>query len=203
MTNSGRERLAVLLAGATGPGAFKAARTAPTSDLRLEVRGVGPIELHVSQAQARQLRLLGRAARYGRGAQTLLDRRVRDTLEIPKSRVRIDKRRWNQTLLPVLQRLGRDLGLPSGWALKAELHAMLVYGPGQFFVEHQDSEKDDDMVGTLVVGLPSVFRGGALVVRHRGETATFRGSKHALSFVAFYGDCRHEVRPVTSGTGSC
>jgi hypothetical protein len=38
-------------------------------------------------------------------------------------------------------------------------HAMLVYAPGQFFVEHQGSEKDDEMVGTLVVGLPSVFRG--------------------------------------------
>jgi hypothetical protein len=186
MTRSGRERLAVLLAGATGPGAFTAARTAPTGDLHLEVRGVGPIELPVSQEQARQLCLVGRPARYGRGEQTVLDRGVRDTLEIPKSRVRIDKRRWNQTLLPVLDRVGRDLGLPSGCTLRAELHAMLVYARGQFFVEHQDSEKDDEMVGTLVVGLPSAFRGGALEVRHRGETATFRGSKKALSFVAFY-----------------
>lgn len=199
MTRSGRERLAVLLAGATGPGAFTAARTAPTGDLHLEVRGVGPIELPVSQEQARQLCLVGRPARYGRGEQTVLDRGVRDTLEIPKSRVRIDQRRWNQTLLPVLDRVGRDLGLPSGCTLRAELHAMLVYARGQFFVEHQDSEKDDEMVGTLVVGLPSAFRGGALEVRHRGETATFRGSKKALSFVAFYSDCRHEVRPVTAG----
>src|SRR4051794_41821576 len=28
---------------------------------------------------------------------------------------------------------------------------MLVYGKGQFFLPHQDSEKDDAMVGTLVV----------------------------------------------------
>lgn len=55
------------------------------------------------------------------------------------------------------------------------------------------------MVGTLVVGLPSTFRGGALEVRHRGQTATYRGSKTALSFVAFYSDCRHEVKPVTAG----
>jgi hypothetical protein len=32
---------------------------------------------------------------------------------------------------------------------------MLVYGKGQFFLPHQDSEKDDAMVGTLVVSLPS------------------------------------------------
>jgi hypothetical protein len=199
MTDSGRDRLSVLLAGAAGPVAFSAARTAPTAGLQLEVRGVGPIRLPVSQAQARQLCLLGRPARYGRGDQTLRDREVRDTWEIPKSRVKIDKRRWNRTLVPVLERLGRDLGLPSGRALRAELHSMLVYARGQFFVEHQDSEKDDAMVGTLVVGLPSTFTGGTLEVRHRGESATYRGSKKALSFVAFYGDCRHEVKPVRSG----
>jgi hypothetical protein len=199
MTHSGRDRLAILLAGATEPDAFSAARTAPTSDLHLEVRGVGPIKVPVSQAQARQLCLLGRPARYGRGEQTLLDRGIRDTWAIPKSRVKIDKRRWNQTLLPVLDRLGHDLGLPSGCTLRAELHSMLVYAPGQFFVQHQDSEKDDAMVGSLVVGLPSTFKGGALEVRHSGETATYRGSKKNLSFVAFYSDCRHQVKPVTSG----
>jgi hypothetical protein len=182
-----------------GPEAFSASSTAPPGGLPLEVRGVGPIKLPVSQAQARQLCLLGRPARYGQGERTLLDRDVRDTWEIPKSRVKIDKRRWNETLLPVLERLGRDLGVPAGRALRAELHSMLVYAPGQFFLEHQDSEKDDAMVASLVVGLPSTFQGGALEVRHGGQTVTYRGSKKALSFVAFYSDCRHQVKPVTSG----
>jgi hypothetical protein len=199
MTDSGRDRLAVLLAGAHGSEAFSAARTAPARELHIEVRGVGPIELPVSQAQARQLCLLGRPARYGRGERTVLDRRVRDTWEIPKSRVKIDKRGWDRVLVPVLDRLGHDLGVPSGCKLRAELHSMLVYAPGQFFAEHQDSEKDDAMVGSLVVGLPSNFKGGALEVSHGGKLATYRGSKSALSFVAFYGDCRHQVKPVTSG----
>jgi len=199
MADTARDRLAKLLAGASEPGAFSTARTAPVRDLHLEVRGVGPIRFPVSQAQARELCLLGRPARYGRAEQTLLDRNVRDTWEIPKSRVKVDKRRWDQTLLPVLERFARDLGLPPGSTLKAELHSMLVYAPGQFFVRHQDSEKADDMVGSLVVGLPSTFSGGALEVQHGGETATYRGSKKALSFVAFYSDCRHQVKPVTSG----
>src|SRR5256885_5060170 len=76
---------------------------------------------------------------------------------------------------------------------------MLVYGAGQFFVPHQDSEKADAMVGSLVVTLPSSFKGGALVVRHAGMSATYRSPKKSLSLVAFYADCRHEVRPVTSG----
>jgi hypothetical protein len=37
----------------------------------------------------------------------------------------------------------------------SEAHSMLVYGKGQFFLPHQDSEKNDAMVGTLVLSLPS------------------------------------------------
>src|SRR5271154_5588877 len=55
------------------------------------------------------------------------------------------------------------------------------------------------MIGTLVVTLPGPFTGGGLVVEHEGQRAPYRGSKAALSFVAFYADCRHEVKPVTSG----
>ncbi len=199
MTLDVLDRLGVLVVEAAGAVAFSASLTTAVSDLQLEVRGVGPIDLPVSQEQARQLCLLGREARYGRGEQTVVDRLVRDTWEVPKSRVKIDKRRWNETLLPVLDRLRRDLGIASGRRLTAELHSMLVYAPGQFFVQHQDSEKDDAMVASLVVSLPSTFSGGALEVQHAGATARYRGSKKSLSFVAFYSDCRHEVKPVKSG----
>lgn len=199
MTADAGEHLALLLGQVTAPGSFSAQRTAPVDDLHIEVRGLGPLALPVPDDQAKQLRQLSRPARYGQGEQTLLDPRVRDTSEIPKARVKLDKRRWNKTLLPVLDGLRADLGLPAGCALKADLHSMLVYGRGQFFVPHQDSEKDDAMVGSLVVTLPSSFKGGALVVTHGGQVATYRSSRRSLSFVAFYADCRHEVRPVTSG----
>lgn len=155
--------------------------------------------LPVPDAQAKQLCKVSRSARYGQGTQTLLDRRVRHTWEVPKSQVKIDNRRWNKALRPILDVLAADLGLPSGDALDAELHSMLVYAKGQFFAPHQDSEKSDLMVGSLVVTLPSTLRGGALVVEHGGETATYRGSRKSLSLVAFYADCFHQIRPVTSG----
>ncbi len=199
MSPAARERLALVLAKTGGSGGFSASRTAPPDDLLIEVRGVGALELPISGAQARALHQIGRPARYGVGELTLLDPAVRDTCEIPKSRVRIDKRRFDRTLLPILDRIARDLGVPAGCALAAELHSMLVYGRGQFFAPHQDSEKDDAMVGTLVVGLPSTFKGGTFVVRHGGESASYRGSRTKLSFVAFYGDCRHEAHRVTSG----
>ena len=194
-----RELLARLLGDLKAPGTFSAHRTAPTADLAIEVRGVGPIGLPVSPEDARKLQQLGRPARYGQGEQTLLDHAVRDTWEIPKSRVRIDKRRFDPTLVPTLARLRADLGLPASSALAPRFHSMLVYGPGQFFVPHQDSEKSDDMIGSLVITLPGTFSGGTLEVEHLGERARYRGSKSSLSFVAFYADCRHQVHRVRSG----
>ena len=199
VVNCPRQRLATLLGATSGRGRFSARRTASPGDLHIDVAGVGPLEFPVPAAQAKQLCGIARPARYGLGEQTLTDSRVRSTWEVPKSPVRIDRWRWNRTLSPILTKLRADLGLSADCKLKAELHSVLIYAPGQFFVPHQDSEKSDAMVGTLAVTLPGTSRGGALVVEHGEARATYRSSDTLLSFVAFYADCRHEVRPVTSG----
>jgi 2OG-Fe(II) oxygenase superfamily len=181
------------------PGAFTAQRTATADDLDIEVKGVGRLRFPISRAQAQRLCSIARPASYGLGEATLYDGRVRNTWEIPKSRVKIDQRSWRRTLLPVLDAMRSDLGLPDGSKLRAVFHGMLVYAPGQFFLRHKDSEKADGMVGTLVVTLPSSFKGGAMLVEHQGETVVYRASRQPLSFISFYADCYHEVRPVRSG----
>ncbi len=199
MKDTASEQIIEALREVGAPGSYSARRTATAEDLHIEIKGMGPLRFPISSAQAQSLCRIVQPARYGKGTQTLLDRRVRDTGEIPKSRVKIDQRRWNRTLLPVLDALRADLGLPEGSKLKAELHGLLVYAPGQFFRPHQDSEKSDEMIGTLVVTLPATFRGGAIVVEHQGEHVEYRATQQPLSFIAFYADCRHEVRPVKSG----
>ncbi len=199
MPSSPRQQLADLLRDAGAGGSFSTRRTAPPGDLRIDVTGLGTILLPVTAAQAKQLRLLARPARYGKGKDTLVDLRVRDTWEVPRSRVKIDKRRWANTLKPILGSVRDDLGLPETSLLTAELHSMLVYEPGQFFAAHQDSEKSDQMIGTLIVVLPSRSEGGEIVVEHQGLSVTYTGSASSLTFVAFYADTRHEVLPVTRG----
>jgi hypothetical protein len=116
---------------------------------------------------------------------------VRDTWEIRRSQITIDTRRWRRTLEPKLAIIRQRLGLPEGGKLVAALDKMLVYGPGQFFAPHQDSERADDMVGSLVVELPSRHEGGAFVVQHHGEKKVFRGAARGpkdLSLLAFYAD---------------
>lgn len=193
------ETVSTLLAQIGPPGGFATRRTAAPGDLNLKVEGVGRIRFPVAAATAHKLCEVARPARHGFKDQTRLDTGVRDTWEIPRSRISIDQPRWKRTLLPQLDRIRRDLGLPEGCRLEAQLHNMLVYAPGQFFVSHQDSEKKDDMVGTLVVSLPSQFTGGAMVIEHHDEKMLVGGSTRNLTFAAFYADCHHEVRPIKRG----
>jgi hypothetical protein len=196
MATVARDRLARMLRG-DAETAFSVELTASADDLNLDVDGVGPVTFPVLPAQARKLLGLGQPARFGRGEQTLTDLGVRDTWEIPKKLVHA---RWDDEALNAILTTAKDeLGLPIAAELTADLHSLLVYEPRQFFLAHQDSEKDDSMIGTLVVTLPSNYTGGELVVRHLDERNAYQGSTTALSLVAFYADCRHEVLEVRSG----
>jgi predicted 2-oxoglutarate/Fe(II)-dependent dioxygenase YbiX len=196
MATAARDLLARTLRGGAQT-AFSVELTARTDDLSLEIEGFGHVRFPVTPAKARKLLGLGQPARFGRGEETLTDPDVRDTWEIPKHLVTAT---WNDPMLKVILATAKEeLGLPNGAELTADLHSLLVYETNQHFLAHQDSEKDDSMVGTLVVTLPSGYAGGELMVGHNGEWKTYRGSKTALSLVAFYADCRHEVLRVTSG----
>ena len=196
MATAARDRLARMLRGDV-KSAFSVEVTARPDNLRLEVDGFGPVKFPVTPAKARKLIGLGLPARFGRGEETVTDPAVRDTWEIPKHLVHAT---WNEPALQViLETIKEELGIPNGGVLTADLHSLLVYEPNQFFLAHQDSEKDDAMVGTLVVTLPSNYTGGDLMVGHNEEWKAYGGSKTVLSLVAFYTDCQHEVLRVQSG----
>jgi hypothetical protein len=196
------DEVTAALAAIEAEGAFATELVCGSEDLDIKVEGVGPIRFPISAATARKLCAVARAAPFGRRDETLHDVSVRDTWEIGRSRIKIDTRRWQRTLEPKLAIIQKRLGLPEGGKLEAAFDKMLVYGPGQFFAPHQDSERADDMVGSLVVELPSRHEGGALVVQHHREKKVFRGAAREpkdLSLLAFYADCHHEVKPVDAG----
>lgn len=58
------------------------------------------------------------------------------------------------------------------------------------------------MLATLVVILPSAYAGGSLIVSHQGKKRRYNiGTKDQdrLTFLSFYADCYHEVRPIKQG----
>lgn len=183
-------------------GSFSARAVTDYDDLSLEIKGFGQFKLPVKPAKAKALIKNARPAKYGLKDKTLLDPQVRHVWEIPKSRIKTDQRRWNKTLNPVLLELKKELGLQDNQHLKAELHNFLIYEKGQFFQSHQDTEKTENMLATLVVLLPSSYRGGTLLVENQGDSKRYPSTSapdNKLTFIAFYADCQHEVKPVTDG----
>jgi hypothetical protein len=199
MAKTARERLARLLRDSEQAVPFSTQLLVPPHVLQLEVSGIGPVSLPVRAPLAKKLIATARPAMFGRGEETLTDTSVRDTWELTPDQVTLGGPGWTALMERALEHFRDELGLPPTSHLRADLHSMLVYGKGQYFLPHQDSEKDDAMVGTLVVSLPSAHTGGELVIDHAGQSNAYRASKEELTFVAFYADCRHQVTPVRSG----
>jgi hypothetical protein len=196
MASAARDRLGKALRGDAEP-ASSTERTVRMDALTLDVEGFGRAKFPVTPAKARKLITLGKPARFGRGEDTLTDPEVRDTWEIPVGLVCAT---WDPGVLrDALDTVKEDLGLPNSAELDVDLHSLLVYGPDQFFLKHQDTEKTDEMIGTLVVTLPSSYSGGELMIGKGEDWKAYRGSRDALSLVAFYADCQHEVLKLKSG----
>lgn len=157
------------------------------------------ISLPVEDADLDALVSVAAPAHFGAGEDTVYDPSVRDTWVIDPARVHLGGQAWENHLGEALENLGRTLGIGDGARVRAELHSMLVYGEGQFFLPHQDSEKDDSMLASLVISLPTTHTGGELIVDDGGAERAFHGDPNDITLVAFYADRRHEVRPVTSG----
>ena len=199
MTKSARGKLVQLLTGEGPSAAHSTMLRLPGDALTLEVADLGKIGTPIRAAQAKRLITAARPALYGRGEQTLSDTSVRDTWEISPDQVQLGGQDWPTYLDTALGQIREDLGLPDGARLSAQLHSLLLYGKGQFFLPHQDSEKHEQMVATLVIMLPSIHSGGELVIDDAGTQRTYAGSRDDLVLVAFYADRRHEVLPVRSG----
>ena len=166
----------------------------------IDVDGVGRIAFPILPAQAEQLVAIAEAAPYGRGEETVVDRDVRRTWQVDSAKVRIGGRHWEKTLSDLVAEVALGLGVSGPVA--ADFYKLLVYDAGSFFVDHRDTEKVPGMFATMVLVLPSTHGGGELVVKHAGREAALDlhpEEPSEIGFAAFYADCVHEVRPVTTG----
>ena len=194
------QELADSLADVDRPGDYFIGGRAEWLAPKLEVDGVGSIALPLLPAQAKQLIKAATRAPFGRGADTVVDTKVRRTWQIGAERVRIGGKQWGKTLGDIVARVAEGLGVTG--PVTAELYKLLVYDKGSFFVSHRDTEKAPGMFATLVLALPSQSEGGDLVVRHKEREARLdmaNDDPSEVAFAAFYADCLHEVLPVTKG----
>lgn len=194
------EELATLLETVERPGDFVASGTVDFGPPILRVEGVGQISLPLLPNQAEQIIATATQAPFGRGEQTILDTNVRRTWQLGPDKVQLGGKNWTRTLDIILDRITEGLGVAD--PIEAQFYKLLVYDKDSFFLPHRDTEKAAGMFATLVLVLPGESEGGELVVRHNGREQVLdlrRADPGELGYAAFYADCVHEVRPVTSG----
>ena len=203
MDDSDSKRIGRSLLRLEGAASFAAAHHEPALGLALEVDGVGRCEFPLSPERIRAMIERAVPSPFGYRSETIRDPSVRDSWEILAAHVHIDERLWSIRFGRGLHKIVEALGLAPEAEVTATLQKLLIYEQGQFFAPHRDSEKSPTMVGTLVIVLPSSYRGGEVVVSHAGKTVALStaqaGGTNHVSFLGFYGDCVHETKPVEAG----
>ena len=197
--------LEAVLSGVKHPGDFFVCGIIEIPMPRVVVEGGGTLSFPVPDAQIASIVRRAKRAPYGRGAETIVDTSVRNVWQVAPGNVKIGGKSWAENFETILSKVRAGLGCGDA-GVSAELYKLLVYDHGGFFLPHRDTEKVAGMFGTLVVTLPSTYRGGALRIRHSGREVTVdttTAEPCELSFVAFYSDCEHEALPVREGNRVC
>lgn len=204
--SSFKTKIIGLLNEIKGSGSFVSHHVAPFHFPGLIVEGVGEISYPINDTQVKKLIEKAQIAPFGKGSKTIVDLKVRRGWELDASALSFTADGWNGFLNNVVERIKPDLGIED-YDITASPYKMLIYGKGDFFLPHKDSEKEKGMFGTLVIVLPSNHNGGELTVRFDGKQKhlDFAGDagNFKMPYAAFYADCEHEIRPVTSGYRVC
>src|SRR5258708_2849668 len=146
-------------------------------------------------------------AAFGIGRKTRYDRTVRDALQIKAERGAFSVLHFDPAAAGILEQIRRELAPQAPGALTAELYNLNIYASGGHFVPHKDTPRGSDMLGTLVVCLPSQFSNGAFAVKHHGIFQTYDWGQAIreqveparIHWAAFYGDVDHQIERVWGG----
>ncbi|KAG8943210.1 hypothetical protein FRC04_003173 [Tulasnella sp. 424] len=148
----------------------------------------------------------GEPAHFGRGNELVRDESYRLAREI-----RADRFGFNFDPLAegsgILSAISRELSAFDCVEVGAKLYKLNSYVTGGHFKLHQDTPKRRNHIGTLLIGLPTRYSGGKLLLKsykfERSIDWSTDGRKDLRKadtpWVFFYGDIEHEILPVTSG----
>ena len=205
MTSFNKNILATL-SSIEGTGNFVSHEVLDFSFPGLEIIGLDELAFPLNSIQIKEIIKMAHKAPFGKGSQTVIDPNVRSAWEIDADQIVFNNKSWSNTIKHILEEIKPQLGIDNQ-SISANLYKMLIYEEGDFFLAHKDSEKEKGMFGTLIIGLPAKHTGGELMVRFDGreEIIDFSetASKSKMPYVAFYADCEHEIKPITSGYRVC
>ncbi|KAG7004618.1 hypothetical protein G7Y79_00024g055680 [Physcia stellaris] len=167
----------------------------------LSVHGVGRIAFPLLEHQAKEVINVCHQAPFGKGSETRIDESVRKTWELNSEQFDLCNPSWPSIVNQITEKASRELGCAPEVTSRASLYKLLLYEKGAMFKPHKDTEKEPGMYGTLVICLPSEYQGGAVVTTHCAKSKTLKIELPEFfhSYMSWYADVTHEVKPITSG----
>eukprot|EP00644_Phytophthora_capsici_P003705 jgi/Phyca11/129198/e_gw1.82.21.1 len=171
----------------------------------LVIDGVGDISFPLVPEQAEKLIEKCEKSPFGHNLETKMDENVRKSWQVAPDQVKISNTQWRSGIDELTKTIAQRLGYEKVPML-CVLYKVLVYGEGGHFLKHQDTEKEDGMIATLVVQPPSAHEGGDLVVfrggkeRYRHDFGKNDGTAaFSTHFAVHYADAEHALEKVTKG----
>ncbi|KAG7389964.1 hypothetical protein PHYPSEUDO_009222 [Phytophthora pseudosyringae] len=171
----------------------------------LFVDDVGSIFTPLRREEAEALIALCEKSPFGHNMDTKMDEAVRKSWQLHPDAVHFNNSQWQVGLDKLNETIADRLGY-EGVPLQCKLYKLLVYGEGGHFLKHQDTEKEDGMIATLVVQPPSAHEGGNLLVYRSGEVKYCHDfgkasgtAPYYLHYAVHYADAEHSVEKVTKG----
>ena len=200
------KKLLTLLKSIEGNGSFVTSGIQNFTLPGLHIQGIGEIGFPLTAIQAKEIIKISKKAPFGKGSKTITDTTVRSAWEMDAHQLSFHHDAWDGFIKKILADTKIGLGIEEG-VVTASLYKLLLYEAGDFFLPHKDSEKEPGMFGTLVIGLPASHTGGELHIRFDGREEIIDFSpatgNYKMPYVAFFADCDHEIKPVTSGYRIC
>ncbi|CAD6892240.1 unnamed protein product [Tilletia laevis] len=173
----------------------------------LIIEGVGKVALPLVSAQeAEKIVKMCEQAPFGRGFDTLVDTKVRNSWQLDPSKIRLTNPGWTEGIQRAAPLIAEKFGV-AGTPITLHLYKFLLYKEGGHFAKHRDTEKEDRMFATMVVQLPSAHKGGQLQVFKDGAKdpvihdfgAAAGTAEFQCNYAVHYADAEHAVQPVTEG----
>ncbi|KAI9983701.1 hypothetical protein PInf_007768 [Phytophthora infestans] len=171
----------------------------------LFINGVGFIPLPLAPEHAEKLIAKCAKSPFGHNMDTKMDDSVRKSWQLQPDQLELRNPLWQGGIEKLTETIAARLGY-KGVPLNCVLYKLLVYGEGGHFLKHQDTEREDGMIATLVVQPPSTHEGGDLVVyrngqvEHRHDFGKIDGTAAYLPhYAVHYSDAEHALEDVTKG----
>ncbi|KAK6523623.1 hypothetical protein TWF281_001605 [Arthrobotrys megalospora] len=175
----------------------------PNPGLRIKGLGESCLRLPVSTEDAAKLFGLGSTSPFGKGEETIIDPTVRSSRQLDPSQLEFENPGFSDWLQgQVLGEISTALGIDTEMRPMLNLYKLLIYEKGDHFKTHRDTPKEDGMIGTVVVVLPSMFEGGVIKLSHAGEKKSFDFApdcKYNFGVAAWYSDVEHAVDELLGG----